>query len=135
MGERVRETMTTLEARGEAISCHTVNRYLRSVPPYIGASYRDLLPLLRNQRVPTEAEQAEQDILSMAQACEEAMTNGASRARLQSLIADSEKLWQRVMPLMLRASARGEDTGAFVIAFERLRDARSALILAPGRKT
>jgi hypothetical protein len=133
--EQVKAAVEALKGRGEPISGPRINRYLRSVPPYIGMSYRDLLPLLKNQPLPTPAEEAEQDLEAMANACDAARRDGARYAERQKLIADSEALWIRCAAVRNRGSARGEDLTALVDAFERLRHAMSALICATGRKT
>jgi hypothetical protein len=52
----------------------------------------------------------------------------------QRLIAVSEEVWLRCRPALHRASARGEDTMALATAFERLREARSAVIIAHTRR-
>ncbi len=121
--EAVQQAVKDLEARSEVVSARNVRKRLG------GGSFRDLLPLLRMQALPTEAEQAVRDILAMAHACEDAITDGTSRTTRQRLIAESETLWQTCMPALLRASARGEETTAFVDVFERLREARSAVIV------
>jgi hypothetical protein len=126
---QVQQAVHTLEANGETVSARKVLRLLRRTPPYIGGSYRDLLPLLKIQRVPSAAAQALQDVIQMADACEQAVTDAAPYKVRQALIAESEKGWVRWRHIMLTAGAKGEDVGELSEAFERLRQARTRLII------
>jgi hypothetical protein len=109
---RVQTAMEALAAAGEPISANRVNRWLRSHPPYYGMSFRDLLPLLKIQAVPTPAEQALQDLEAMSKAIEQALADQAGLKVRQRLSHESEAVWLASRRVMLQAAARGDDVRA-----------------------
>jgi hypothetical protein len=101
----------------------------------MGASFRDLLPFLRIQPVISETAQALRDLDAMTQACADAIAAHAPHSVLQKLLATSDEGWRRAMGMMLKAGARGEDVTALTEAFDRLREARAAVIAAQSRRS
>ena len=129
-GEAVQQAVRDLEARGQLASLHNVNRHLRSVPPYRGMSYRDLIPLLRNQQV-TPTDPAYASVVNMAHELEEALARRRNRD-LPALIERGEQTWSKHVRAMYEASRRGDPAGqleAWASAFEQLRCALSAAIV------
>jgi hypothetical protein len=135
MTQDVRQAMAILEAQRSPVSARVVNRLLRATPPrFMGLSFRDLLPMLRIQPVLSETEQACRDLTQMAEACEAAVRDGATHAGRQKLIGASEDVWRQAMAALQRSSAQGTDVTALATAFERLGQARGALIMAHARR-
>jgi len=135
MTQDVQEAMATLEAQRQQVSARAVNRLLRATGPrFMGLSFRDLLPMLKIQPVPSETEQGLRDLTRIAEACEAALRDGAPYPLRQKLIGDSEDVWRQVMAVLQRSSAKGADVTALATAFERLGQARGALIMAHARR-
>jgi hypothetical protein len=126
----VQHAVKTLEANGKVVSAYNVNQVLRSTPPYYGMSYRDLLPLLRNQQdMPNDPRY--QQVIWMAEALEEVLAQ-RRHGHLQALIEQGSTTWSRCAPAMHQASARGDpmvQVEAWVASFERLRFGREAAIV------
>jgi hypothetical protein len=132
---QVEQAKETLAARGEPISVRNINRLLRQTPPrFRGASFSDLLRLLKIQRVPSKTELAIDSLDAMTQACADAIAGPHSPSRLQRLLAMTEDCWVQNLAVLLDASARAEDVTALDEAFDRLRRARSAVITAQSRR-
>jgi hypothetical protein len=131
MPPHVREAVARLEAQGQPVSARAVNRILRATGPrFRGMSFRELLPILRIPPVVSEAERAINDLDAMTHACAAAVRDGVTTAARHKLLDATDQQWQRAMAVLLRATARGEDTQALTAAFERLRTAREHLIRA-----
>jgi hypothetical protein len=127
---QVDQARRTLAARGEPITARAVNRLLRQTPPrFMGGSFSDLLRLLKIPAVPSETEQTIQTLNELTAACE-----AAAPPELPKLLQTIDATWVRCMQVMLRASARGDDTVALTAAFERLREARAAAIIRKARR-
>jgi hypothetical protein len=126
----VDRAVETLRTNGQPISARNVNRVLRQTPPrFMGKSYRDLLPFLRIQPVISETAQAIRELDALTDTCE-----AASPTTLPKLLQTIDATWVRCMRVLLRVSARGEETVALTAAFERLREARAAAIVRQARR-
>jgi hypothetical protein len=124
----------TLEAQGDPVSARKVLKLIRRMPPkFMGGSFRDLLPMLRIPRVISEAEQAIRDLDAMTRTCEAAIKDKTAAATWPKLIVASEQQWRQAMALLLRMSAKREDTTELTWALERLREMRCRLLVTQAR--
>ena len=132
---QVEAATRAVEARGERVSVRRVQREMRRTPPtYRGGSNRDVLPLLKIQRVASDAEQARHDVEAMAAICREALAAPTRTEQIRVWDA-CEEGWGRCMRRMLAAGARGEDVTALAGAFEGLRQALEAVKGAIARRS
>jgi hypothetical protein len=128
--EVVQQAMTVLQTQGTPVSARNVLRILRNAPPhYRGYSFRDLLPLLKNQ-ADTLQDPRYQAVIDAAAQLEDVVARG-HHGQLSGGIARAEHTWQTCATAMYQASARGDPMAqleAWAAAFERLRLACSAAI-------
>ena len=97
----VQQAVQTLKAAGQPISLRKVNRVLRALPPYVGMSFRDLLPILRHQR--DTGKECYEKILELTTAFEAALRQPAD-ADLPTLLSRGEKVWRTCAPRLQAAS-------------------------------
>jgi hypothetical protein len=122
----VAQAVQALQATGQVVSSRNINRLLRRQGPrYMGASYRDLLPLLRWYRLPREARDA---IRALAEITTQAEVLAAAGGRSSLLLVHGEQAKDRVTALMTQAVAAGQPVGVFREALEGWSQASSRLI-------
>jgi hypothetical protein len=83
---------------------------------------------------PDRQTRAVQDLDDMTCTCKAAVRDGTMPAAREALIRDSEQRWRQGMAVLLRISAKGEDTTELTKALERLRVARLDLTVARARR-